>query len=81
MEHRWRNQLGTLADVNEGRPMNLTSEARLELWAERLDREPQRCLSTLGEIELAPLASVCACALIIHRSRSPLRILYFVQSA
>ncbi|MBM1170008.1 hypothetical protein [Microvirga arabica] len=33
--------------------MKLTSKARLELWAERLDREPQRCLSTLGEIELA----------------------------
>lgn len=72
MEHRWRSQLDTLADVSEGRPINLTSKERLELWAQRLDREPQRCLNTLGEIEFAP-RSERPC---MRSDNSPLTVAY-----
>lgn len=72
MEHRWRSQLDTLADVSEDRPINLTSKERLELWAECLDREPQRCLNTLGEIEFAP-RSERPC---MHSDNSPLTVAF-----
>jgi hypothetical protein len=54
MEHQWMAQLGDIADVSRVGTELLTPKERLERWAALLDRQPDRRLSTLGEIELAP---------------------------
>ena len=56
MEHRDINQIRGLADVQPSLPQVLTRRERLERWAELLDRDPNRRLSTLGEIEFTPRA-------------------------
>src|SRR5688572_13791068 len=57
MEHRDIDQIRGLADVQPSPPQQvLTRRERLERWAELLERDPNRRLSTLGEIEFAPRA-------------------------
>jgi hypothetical protein len=56
MEHKDIDELCRLADVQPVPPQLLTRRERLERWAEALDRDPYRRLSTLGEIEYAPKA-------------------------
>ena len=52
MQHKTQEQLQHVAAVypNEPRPA-MTRTQRLERWAELLDREPGRCLSTLSGTE------------------------------
>ncbi|MBD2750345.1 hypothetical protein IC232_27170 [Microvirga sp. BT688] len=54
MEHKDIDQIRSLADVQPLPPHPLTRRERLERWAEQLERDPDRRLNTLGEIEYAP---------------------------
>ena len=56
MEHKSLNVLRHVADIHDGEPRFLSREERLERWAEILEREPQRRLRSLEEIELIPRA-------------------------
>jgi hypothetical protein len=50
MKHQTIDQLQSVAAVDERCPA-LTRQERLELWAERLERNPQRLLRALHETE------------------------------
>ena len=54
MEHKSLDVLRNVADVHGGEPRFLNRRERLERWAEILEREPQRRLKSLEEIELLP---------------------------
>lgn len=53
MQHRDIDQVRSFADIQPVPPPCMTRRERLERWAEVLDSDPNRRLSTLGEIELA----------------------------
>jgi len=53
MEHKEINQVRSFADIQPISPPAMTRRERLDRWAEVLDRDPDRRLNTLGEIELA----------------------------
>jgi hypothetical protein len=55
MEHKPISDLSNLADLVPERPkVPLTRRERLARWIEVLDREPERALRTLREIEYKP---------------------------
>jgi len=56
MEHRPLSELGNLADLKPSQVPVLSKRERLDRWAELLEREPDRLLSTLDEIEWKPKA-------------------------
>jgi hypothetical protein len=58
MEHKRVDQLRSVADVASHLPKEmLTRRERLERWADLLERDPLRRLSSLGEIEFQPAQS------------------------
>ncbi len=56
MEHRFVDELRTVAEVHSGERLLLTRRERLERWAECLAADPKRRLKSLGEIEFMPKA-------------------------
>ncbi len=57
MEHKRLTELNHLAELKPAsRPAPLSRRERLERWAELLEREPDRTLRTLEEIEWKPAA-------------------------
>ncbi|HEX2134861.1 MAG TPA: hypothetical protein VHG30_03005 [Microvirga sp.] len=54
MEHRFVDELRTIAEVHGGERLVLTRRERLERWAECLAADPKRRLKSLGEIEFTP---------------------------
>jgi len=55
MEHKPVSELSNVADlVPETQKTSLTRRERLERWIEVLDREPERALKTLHEVEHKP---------------------------
>jgi hypothetical protein len=55
MEHRRLAELDRVADVKPARPARtLSRRERLDRWAELLERDPDRLLATLDEIEFKP---------------------------
>jgi hypothetical protein len=55
MKHKPLAELTNIADVLPAKPV-MSRRERLERWAECLEREPQRQLKSLEEIEWAPRA-------------------------
>ncbi|MXQ11124.1 hypothetical protein [Microvirga makkahensis] len=56
MEHRPLSELGHVADLKPSQVHTLSKRERLDRWAELLEREPDRLLRTLDEIEWKPKA-------------------------
>jgi len=56
MEHRPLSELGYVADLKPSQVPVLSKRERLDRWAELLEREPDRVLRTLDEIEWKPKA-------------------------
>jgi hypothetical protein len=56
MEHRPLSELGYVADLKPSQTPVLSKRERLDRWAELLEREPDRLLRTLDEIEWKPKA-------------------------
>jgi hypothetical protein len=56
MEHRPLSELGHVADLKPSQISVLSKRERLDRWAELLEREPERLLHTLDEIEWKPKA-------------------------
>lgn len=57
MEHRPLSELGHIADLKQPtRAPVLSRRERLDRWAELLERDPDRLLKTLDEIEWKPKA-------------------------
>jgi len=56
MEHRPLSELGHVADLKPSQTPVLSKRERLDRWAELLEREPDRLLRTLDEIEWKPKA-------------------------
>lgn len=56
MEHKPLSELSHVADLKPSTPPVLTKRERLDRWAELLEREPDRILRTLDEIEWKPKA-------------------------
>ena len=59
MEHRPLSELSSVADLKipqEVKAPILSKRERLDRWAELLEREPDRILKTLDEIEWKPKA-------------------------
>ncbi|WP_134496674.1 hypothetical protein [Microvirga pakistanensis] len=56
MEHRPLSELGQVADLKPSQVPVLSKRERLDRWAELLEREPDRLLRTLDEIEWKPKA-------------------------
>jgi hypothetical protein len=56
MEHRPLSELGHVADLKPSQTIVLSKRERLDRWAELLEREPERVLRTLDEIEWKPKA-------------------------
>lgn len=54
MEHRPLSELGHVADLKPSEVPILSKRERLDRWAELLEREPDRLLTTLDEIEWKP---------------------------
>jgi hypothetical protein len=52
MEYKSVEQIRDLADVRVSEKQPMTRRQRLERWAELLERDPERRLRSLGEIEL-----------------------------
>ncbi|MEH3143773.1 MAG: hypothetical protein PGN34_00070 [Methylobacterium frigidaeris] len=72
MEHQPLRQLRDIADI-ETRPALIEGRrARLERWAELLEREPARAYTTLEEIEFVPRAMRAA----IRADNSPLSVAF-----
>jgi hypothetical protein len=73
MEHRHVDQLRSVADVDADLPTGmLTRREKLERWAALLDQEPERELSSLGEIEFQPVAARGS----LRADRSPLAVAF-----
>lgn len=72
MEHKPVDVLRGLADVHGGGLRLLSRRERLERWAEVLEREPERRLRALGEIEFVPKAQRPA----LRADHSPLAVAY-----
>lgn len=56
MKHRLLSELDHLADLKPSQAPALSKRERLDRWAELLEREPDRLLGTLDEIEWKPKA-------------------------
>ena len=56
MEHKPLSELSHVADLKPSRVHVLSKRERLDRWAELLEREPDRLLRTLDEIEWKPKA-------------------------
>ncbi|WP_274629541.1 hypothetical protein [Arvimicrobium flavum] len=57
MKHQTIDELQAVAEIQPGLPRTLTRSERLQRWAELLERDPGRRLSTLHQTEYqAPLA-------------------------
>jgi len=57
MEHKPLSELSSVADLKPSTPVPVLSKReRLDRWAELLEREPDRLLRTLEEIEWKPKA-------------------------
>lgn len=56
MQHKDIAQVRSFADIQPVPSHLMTRPERLKRWAEVLERDPSRRLSTLGEIELTPKA-------------------------
>ncbi|MGO4385962.1 hypothetical protein AB4Y85_00340 [Microvirga sp. 2YAF29] len=56
MEHRPLSELGHVADLKPSQKVVLSKRERLDRWAELLERDPERVLRTLDEIEWKPKA-------------------------
>lgn len=56
MEHRPLSELSHVADLKPSEKVVLSKRERLDRWAELLEREPDRILRTLDEIEWKPKA-------------------------
>jgi len=69
MEHKHLDQLRSVADIQ---PRPLSRQQRLERWIDLLERDPMRCLNTLGEIEYKPPAERAR----IREDNSPLSVAY-----
>lgn len=54
MEHRPLSELGHVADLKPSQNPVLSKRERLDRWAELLERDPDRVLRTLDEIEWKP---------------------------
>ena len=57
MKHQRLDELQTVAEVRQQPPQAMTRSERLERWAELLDRNPGRRLSTLHQTEYQPAAA------------------------
>ena len=53
MEQKSARELRALAGVSSGPPPPLGRRERLERWADLLDRDPQRLINTVRELEFA----------------------------
>ena len=71
MEHKPVEALRARADVHDA-PRLLSRRERLERWAELLERDAERRLRSLGEIELVPKAERAA----LRADHSPLTVAY-----
>lgn len=69
MEHKHLDQLRSVADVQ---PRPLSREERLQRWIDLLESDPNRSLSSLGEIEYKPPAERA----LIREDNSPLTVAY-----
>ncbi len=56
MEHKPLSELSHVADLKPSQVPVLSKRERLDRWAELLEREPDRLLRTLDEIEWKPKA-------------------------
>lgn len=56
MEHRPLSEIGHVADLKPSQVPVLSKRERLDRWAELLEREPDRLLRMLDEIEWKPKA-------------------------
>ncbi|MEZ0170412.1 hypothetical protein [Microvirga sp. TS319] len=56
MEHRPLSEIGHVADLKPSQTPVLSKRERLDRWAELLERDPDRVLRTLDEIEWKPRA-------------------------
>ena len=56
MEHKPLSELSSVADLKPSQAPVLSKRERLDRWAELLEREPDRLLRTLDEIEWEPKA-------------------------
>lgn len=72
MEYRPVEQLRGVADLHAATPAALTRRERLERWAEVLEREPERRLRSLGEIEFHPRSERSS----MRADNSPLTVAY-----
>ena len=72
MEHKPVEALRLLADLHDGVPNVLSRRERLERWAAVLEREPERRLRSLGEIEFTPEAERAA----LRADNSPLAVAF-----
>lgn len=57
MKHQRLDELQTVAEVRQLPPQAMTRSERLQRWAELLDRNPGRRLSTLNQTEYQPHAA------------------------
>ena len=57
MKHQRLDELQTVAEVKQQPPQEMTRSERLLRWAELLDRNPGRRLSTLNQTEYQPAAA------------------------
>jgi hypothetical protein len=72
MEHQRLEELRRVAEVHAAAPTSMTRRERLERWAELLEKEAGRRLSTLPEIEYRPRAERAE----IRSDNSPLTVAY-----
>jgi len=74
MEHKTRNQIRDVADILPSylQTLPLSKRERLELWAEALERQGERRLRTLLEIEYLPAAKRA----LLRADDSPLSIAF-----
>lgn len=56
MKHQALEQLRSVAEVEQDYPISMSRSQRLERWAELLEKQPHRLLSTLRETEYQPAA-------------------------
>ena len=57
MKHQRLDELQTVAEVKQQPPHELTRSERLQRWAELLEKNPGRRLSTLNQTEYQPAAA------------------------
>lgn len=69
MEHKDLDYLRSVADVQ---PKPLSRQERLDRWISLLERDPERRLNSLGEIEYKPPAERA----LVREDNSPLTIAY-----